>query len=160
MAADESGTSCTTASWPKPDDWQRDTDQLLTIDAGIRAEFYQRIPAKMQGDGGMEGFTSDGHGYQAYADQDSLNTSDRAKKQKKKKVSTFQIVTENGIVMTPPRRGPSSIASRWPSASDYQSPAVSPAASPAASPGGADDRVVIEEPLPVQGSSLFGGDVL
>lgn len=80
-----------------------------------------------------------------------------AKKQKKKKVSAFQIVTENGIVMTPPRRGSSSRVSRSPpSPSDYHSPAVSPAASP----GDVDDRVVVEESFPVQGSSLFGGDVL
>ncbi|EEA20221.1 SNF2 family helicase, putative [Talaromyces marneffei ATCC 18224] len=66
---------------------------------------------------------------------------------KKKKVSKFQIVTENGIVVTPPRGGLSSRMSRSPpSASNYQSPA--------ASPGGVD------ESLPaMHGSSLFGGDV-
>lgn len=66
---------------------------------------------------------------------------------KKKKVSTFQIVTEKGIVMTPPRRGSSSRASRSPpSPSDYRSPA--------ASPGGVD-----ESSLPIHGSSLFGGGI-
>lgn len=50
----------------------------------MRGETYQPIPAKVEGDGGLEGISTDGEGYQCYADQDSVSTADRVGKQKKK----------------------------------------------------------------------------
>ncbi|EED24434.1 SNF2 family helicase, putative [Talaromyces stipitatus ATCC 10500] len=62
-----------------------------------------------------------------------------------KKVSKFQIVTENGIIMTPPRG--SSKASRSPPSTSHQSPNANPV--------DVSDSDVGEGTMP----SLFGGDV-
>ncbi len=64
--------------------WQDHVACLCRIECGLRKETYQPIPDRVQGDGGLEGITTDGEGYQCFADQDSLSTSDRVEKQKGK----------------------------------------------------------------------------
>jgi len=71
------------ASWSEQN-WQDHVNALLqTHHAQLRNQ-YILIPDKVQGDGGLEGFSSDGIGYQCYADQESVCTADRSRKQCKK----------------------------------------------------------------------------
>lgn len=69
---------------PSGQDWQKHVECLCRIECGLRGETYQPIPDKVQGDGGLEGISSDGDGYQCYADQNSISTEDRVEKQKEK----------------------------------------------------------------------------
>lgn len=69
---------------PTGKDWEDHIACLCRIECGLRGETYQPIPDKVQGDGGLEGISSDGDGYQCYADQGSVSTEDRVKKQKSK----------------------------------------------------------------------------
>lgn len=69
---------------PTGKDWQTHVACLCRIECMVRGETYQPIPDKVNGDGGLEGISSDGDGYQCYADQDSVSTQDRVKKQKDK----------------------------------------------------------------------------
>lgn len=70
-------------SWSEKD-WQKYVNELIAVDCSLRDVQFQRVPDKVQGDGGIECFATDGHAYQAYADQGSVSTADRATKQKKK----------------------------------------------------------------------------
>jgi hypothetical protein len=54
------------------------------MECSLRGETYQPIPATVHGDGGLEGVTTDGEGYQCYADQGTLSVQDQVKKQKAK----------------------------------------------------------------------------
>jgi hypothetical protein len=64
--------------------WQAHVERLCRIECSLRGETYQPIPDKVQGDNGLEGVSTDGEGYQCFADQDSESTSDRVNKQKRK----------------------------------------------------------------------------
>lgn len=64
--------------------WQEYVDSLLNIHYSRLGGVYQRVPAKGQGDAGLEGFSNCGHGYQSYSDEGSLTHKDRTKKQKDK----------------------------------------------------------------------------
>ncbi len=65
-------------------DWQQYVDSLLSIHYSRLGHTYQRIPSRTGGDAGLEGFSTCGHAYQAYADQDSKDNEDRTRKQKRK----------------------------------------------------------------------------
>ena len=69
---------------PTGNSWQDHVARLCRIECSLRGETYQPIPDKVNGDGGLEGITTDGEGYQCYADQDSVSTKDRVDKQKDK----------------------------------------------------------------------------
>jgi len=69
---------------PTGEEWQDHIASLCRIECGLRGETYQPIPDKVHGDNGLEGISTDGDGYQCFADQDSLSTADRVKKQKAK----------------------------------------------------------------------------
>lgn len=64
--------------------WQEYVDSLLNIHYARLGGVYQRVPAKGQGDAGLEGFSNCGHGYQCYSDQGTLTHKERTKKQKEK----------------------------------------------------------------------------
>ena len=49
-----------------PAQWQHYVNRLAAADAHARGAVYQTIPDDTHGDAGLEGFTSDGHGFQAY----------------------------------------------------------------------------------------------
>jgi len=72
------------AQYPTGDGWQEHVERLCRIECSLRGETYQPIPHKVQGDCGLEGVSTDGEGYQCFADKDSISTADRAKKQKNK----------------------------------------------------------------------------
>ena len=65
---------------------QEQVERLCTLECELRGECYQPIPDQVDGDAGLEGITSDGFFfcYQCYADQDTLNLTERLRKQKKK----------------------------------------------------------------------------
>src|SRR6266436_1626045 len=65
-------------------EWQNHVNKILMVHYHGTGHTYQIIPDKVQGDGGLEGFATNGHVYQCYCDQDSVNTADRARKQKRK----------------------------------------------------------------------------
>ncbi len=69
---------------PKGPEWQEQVACLCRIECALRGETYQPIPDKVQGDNGLEGISTDGEGYQCYADQGSLSTPQRVTKQKDK----------------------------------------------------------------------------
>jgi hypothetical protein len=64
--------------------WQRRINSLLRAHVRLQGEVYQEIPDETHGDGGLEGISSNGDGYQCYADERSFDKKDRTKKQKKK----------------------------------------------------------------------------
>jgi hypothetical protein len=64
--------------------WQEYVDSLLSIHYSRLGHKYQRVPARAGGDAGLEGFSTCGNGYQAYADQESKDNLDRTRKQKRK----------------------------------------------------------------------------
>jgi len=66
------------------DPWQEYVDSLLNIHFSLKGGVYQRIPAKGNGDGGLEGFSNCGHGFQAYSDEGTLSHKERTQKQKGK----------------------------------------------------------------------------
>jgi hypothetical protein len=68
----------------KEKEWETHINAIVTVHHQINGQTYHLIADKVQGDGGLEGFSSDGHAYQCYCDQDSVSTADRAKKQKAK----------------------------------------------------------------------------
>lgn len=72
-----------TKQW-KEEEWQCHVNSILAIHHTLDGHTYQTIADKVQGDGGLEGFSSDGHAYQCYCDQDSVSTGDRSRKQKEK----------------------------------------------------------------------------
>ena len=64
-------------------EWQAWSDRLLERRYGP-AE-YQKVPDRLQGDAGIEGFTiSDGHAYQAYGPEEPLATEERYEKHRTK----------------------------------------------------------------------------
>jgi hypothetical protein len=65
------------------DEWQEYVNELLCVHHSLLNEVYQPVP-DLGGDRGLEGFCQNGHSYQAYADQNSLNLKERTRKQKKK----------------------------------------------------------------------------
>lgn len=65
-------------------EWQDHINKILVVHYHATEHTYQLIPDKVQGDGGLEGFASNGHVYQCYCDQNSVSTADRTRKQKKK----------------------------------------------------------------------------
>lgn len=65
-------------------EWQDHVNRILIVHYHSTEHTYQVIPDKVQGDGGLEGFATNGHVYQCYCDQDTVNTGDRTRKQKKK----------------------------------------------------------------------------
>lgn len=64
--------------------WQTHVNALLTTHHQMNGCTYHSVADKVEGDGGLEGFSSDGHAYQCYCDEASLDTADRATKQKRK----------------------------------------------------------------------------
>jgi hypothetical protein len=64
--------------------WQEYVNRLLATHFAQQGHQYIPIPDKVAGDGGLEGFSTTGDGFQCYADEGSVNTADRAKKQKRK----------------------------------------------------------------------------
>lgn len=64
--------------------WQRYVNLLLASHFSQQGHEYVAVPAKVQGDGGIEGFSTTGEAFQAYCDEGSVNTADRARKQKSK----------------------------------------------------------------------------
>ena len=68
----------------KEKEWQDHVNRILVVHYHGTEHTYQMVPDKVQGDGGLEGFATDGHVYQCYCDQDSVSTADRTRKQKRK----------------------------------------------------------------------------
>jgi hypothetical protein len=64
--------------------WQSHVNAILTIHHHLNGCTYHSVADKVDGDGGLEGFSSDGHAYQCYCDEASVDTADRATKQKRK----------------------------------------------------------------------------
>lgn len=64
--------------------WQAHVNAILTIHHQLNGCTYHSVADKVEGDGGLEGFSSDGHAYQCYCDEASVDTADRATKQKRK----------------------------------------------------------------------------
>lgn len=64
--------------------WQQYVNRLLTTHFRQLGHQYIEIPDKSKGDGGLEGFSTSGEAFQAYADEGSVSTEDRARKQKLK----------------------------------------------------------------------------
>jgi hypothetical protein len=69
---------------PTGNAWQQRVNKLCTIQCRLCGEEYQPIPDQVGGDGGLEGCTTNGDGYQCYSDQKTINTAERTRKQKKK----------------------------------------------------------------------------
>ena len=65
-------------------EWQDHINKILIVHYHATEHTYQIIPDKVQGDHGLEGFSTNGHVYQCYCDQDTVSTADRTRKQKKK----------------------------------------------------------------------------
>lgn len=68
----------------KEKEWQTHINAILTVHHHCDGQTYHSVADKVQGDGGLEGFSSNGHGYQCYCDQGSVSTADRTRKQKEK----------------------------------------------------------------------------
>lgn len=66
------------------DDWQKHVDAVLHQHFSILGQKYQRVADGVLGDGGLEGFSSDGQAFQAYADQNSNSKAERLEKLKNK----------------------------------------------------------------------------
>jgi hypothetical protein len=64
--------------------WQEYVNRLLATHYTQQGHQYICVPAKVGGDGGIEGFATTGDAYQCYADEASVSTADRARKQKRK----------------------------------------------------------------------------
>ncbi len=73
----------TLSNWIGPT-WQQHINELLHIHHLLNNSTYYEVPDKVGGDGGLEGFSSDGHAYQCYCDEESVSTAHRASKQKDK----------------------------------------------------------------------------
>jgi hypothetical protein len=71
-------------SQPDGKPWQEYVDSLLSSHYARLGGVYQHVPAKGQGDAGLEGFSNCGHGYQCYSDEGTLTHNQRTKKQKDK----------------------------------------------------------------------------
>jgi hypothetical protein len=65
-------------------DWQTYANKLLSTHYSLLGHSYQRIPDMVGGDHGLEGISDCGDAYQCYADQDSMTTEERTRKQKAK----------------------------------------------------------------------------
>jgi hypothetical protein len=76
--------------------WQQHINELLHIHHLLFNSNYFEVPDKVNGDGGLEGFSSNGHAYQCYCDEGSQATAERVTKQKDKitqdlkKLDTYQ----------------------------------------------------------------------
>ncbi|MBK8270681.1 MAG: hypothetical protein IPK83_21195 [Planctomycetes bacterium] len=81
-------------SEPRGDGWQRYVNRLLAAHFAQQGHTYIAIPDKVSGDGGLEGFSTTGEAFQAYADEDSVSTADRAKKQKRKITSDLKKLSD------------------------------------------------------------------
>lgn len=77
-------TTIQTGAAPHGTDWQRYVNALLAEHFARLGYLYTPVPDKVRGDGGIEGYSSTGEAFQAYADQGSHSTKDKASKQKKK----------------------------------------------------------------------------
>lgn len=75
-------------------EWQHYVNRLLATHFNQQGHTYVAIPDKVAGDGGLEGFSTTGEAFQAYADEDSVSTADRAKKQKRKITSDLKKLTD------------------------------------------------------------------
>ncbi|GEM_PF-1427607 len=64
--------------------WQRHVNALMSCHYANLQHTYIAIPDKVHGDFGIEGFSTTGDAYQAYADDNSVSVGDRARKQKNK----------------------------------------------------------------------------
>lgn len=64
------------------ENWQRWANRLLTQHYGPTE--YQRVPENHRGDAGLEGFSADGHAYQAYGPEEPLETTQRYEKHRDK----------------------------------------------------------------------------
>jgi hypothetical protein len=80
---------------PSGGNWQKRINRLCHIQCGLRGEAYQPIPDTVEGDGGLEGITSDGEGFQCYADQATMNVAERVRKQKKKIADDLRKLKKN-----------------------------------------------------------------
>jgi hypothetical protein len=75
--------------------WQEHINTVLSVHCHLNGETYHSVADKVDGDGGLEGFTSNGHAYQCFCDEDSVNTADRATKQKRKVTRDLKKLTTN-----------------------------------------------------------------
>jgi hypothetical protein len=85
--------------------WQKYVDALLNIHYSRKGGVYQRIPAKGQGDAGIEGFSNCGHAYQSYSDEGTVSHKDRTKKQKIKITTDLKKLETNKQFWLDTRRG-------------------------------------------------------
>ncbi len=76
--------------WPNPHDWQRYVNALLSQHHSAQGTVYQPVPDTTHGDAGLEGYSNDGHGYQAYADVATCTHAERTRKQKEKIATDLQ----------------------------------------------------------------------
>lgn len=67
-----------------PDAWENHVNNLLAVHHHLSGETYARVPSRVHGDGGLEGFSTNGHVYQMYADDSGHDADARAKGQKRK----------------------------------------------------------------------------
>lgn len=79
-------------------DWQEWADQLLKRHYGPVE--YQRVPAKDAGDAGIEGFSLNGHAYQAYGVEEPVTAKVRYEKQRDKMTIDIGKFTANGTKLT------------------------------------------------------------
>lgn len=77
--------------------WQAYVNRLLATHFSQQGYQYIAIPDKVAGDGGLEGFSTTGEAFQSHADEASVSTADRARKQKRK------ITTDLGKLADPNR---------------------------------------------------------
>lgn len=69
---------------PTGAEWQQCVTKLCVVQCKLIGEEYEPIPDVVKGDGGLEGVTTAGDGYQCYADQETVSVADRTRKQKTK----------------------------------------------------------------------------
>lgn len=62
-------------------EWQNHVNKLISIHCTLHSWRYQQIPDRVHGDRGLEGFNSNGDGFQAYADIGSRTLDERRKGQ-------------------------------------------------------------------------------
>ena len=92
-------------STPSGADWQKAIERLCTLECRLCGEDYIPIPDQVDGDGGLEGFTTAGIGYQCYSDQHTINTTARMLKQKKKVTTDLKKLLDRRVFMEPLFKG-------------------------------------------------------
>lgn len=68
----------------EPRDWEAHVNKLMSIHWTLLGASYQAVPDRVNGDRGLEGFSTLGDGVQAYADVESRTSDERRKGQMKK----------------------------------------------------------------------------